>query len=199
VALATDTTTVLHLGCGRKKWDMARLAQYVGLKVRWPEDTRVVHVDAERHLDPDCVFELGADTTLPVPDNSVDLIIAWHMLEHIAGTEAWFRAWEQMYRMLKPKGWLYAESPYYDSIWAWSDPTHVRALSEHSLIFFAQAAYRVKDSMISPYRIKCDFEWLSMPGMERGWIVNTDPTDKRNRMLRFAMQPIKPFRGWWED
>lgn len=193
-----DSFNVLHLGCGRKKWDAPRLLEYVGLQLPMDRQPHVLHVDAETSVDPDVVWELGSRSEL-TSDGHYDLIIAWHMLEHIAGHESWFRAWEQMYALLKPGGMLYAESPYYDSIWAWSDPTHVRALSEHSLVFFNQNSYRIEGSMISPYRIRADFKPVRMPGLEQGWKVITDETDKRNRMLRFAMSPIKPFRGWWED
>ena len=200
MATATSVQTILHLGCGRKKWAAPDLLRYVGLSMP-VDDARVIHVDADPRLEPDLVCDVGFKP-LEIEDNSVDCVIAWHMLEHIGqtgDTELWFAAWEDIYRVLKPSGFLYAESPYYDSIWAWSDPTHVRALSEHSLIFFSQASYRIQENMISPYRIRADFQWARMPGLDKGWAVITDPTDPRNRMLRFAMAPIKPFRGWWED
>ena len=191
-------TRVLHVGCGRRKYGLAKLAEYVGLSASWDEHTEVWHLDADLALNPTLRCTLGTDD-IDLDDDSVDLVIAWHVLEHIKGSDAWFKAWEDLYRVLKPGGWIYAESPYYDSIWAWSDPTHVRAISEHSLIFFSQASYRVPDSMISPYRLRCDFQFLSMPGLEKGWTVITDPGDARNRMLRFAMSAVKPLRPWWED
>jgi cyclopropane fatty-acyl-phospholipid synthase-like methyltransferase len=159
MSTAVDTLQVLHLGCGRKRYAMPELAQYVGLTVNQPAD--VTHLDADARLNPDLVCTLGRDP-IALPDNSVDVIVAWHVLEHIGkqGEIAeWFQFWEEAYRVLKPNGWIYAESPYYTGIWAWSDPTHARALSEHSFIFFAQGAYRQAGSMISPYRIACDFQW----------------------------------------
>jgi SAM-dependent methyltransferase len=192
---------VLHLGCGRKRYDFAELSQHIGLSADF-DTPEMVHLDADARLEPDIVHRLGGPDPLPLDDDSIDLIVAWHVLEHVGQqgeTEGWFRMWEELYRVLKPSGWLYAESPYYDSIWAWSDPTHTRAISEHCFVFFAQAAYRMKDSIISPYRIHCDFQWLGMPGLEKGYAVHTDRTDPRNRMLRFALRPIKPLQPWWED
>lgn len=197
----TATMQILHLGCGRKKYAALELFGYVGLDAPGLADAEVCHVDADPRLEPDVVCTLG-DDALPLPSDSVDAIVAWHVLEHVGTqgrTDAWFRFWEDAYRVLKPGGWIYAESPYYTSIWAWSDPTHTRALSEHSLVFFAQNAYRVPGSMISPYRIACDFSWLAMAGMDKGYTVYADDTDPRNTFIRFALRANKPLKPWWED
>lgn len=191
---------VLHLGCGRKKIDAADLFAYVGLQGMDTADVEILHLDADRRLSPDLVCELGVDP-IPLPDDSVDLVIAWHVLEHI-GTQGqsagWFRFWEDLYRVLTPDGWLYAECPHYTSIWAWSDPTHTRAISEHSFLFFNQDSYRIPGSMISPYRIDCDFQWAGIGGMDKGWVLVPDAQDVRNTSLRFALSARKPLRPWWE-
>lgn len=196
--LATTTQTILHLGCGLKKWPAAELLPYVGLSMD-VAGAEIIHADADPDLTPDMVCDLGHDA-ITLSDNSVDTILAWHVLEHVGQqgeAEQWFRAWEEMYRVLKPGGMLYGESPYYDGIWAWSDPTHTRVISEHSFVFFNQDSYRIESSAISPYRLTCDFQWLGFTGMERGWAVITDPKDSRNRMIRFALQAIKPLTPWW--
>ncbi len=194
---------VLHLGCGRKKWDAERLFPYVGLKLDGP--ATITHLDADADLKPDIVCELGS-RDIPLENDSVDLAIAWHVIEHIPTPgydtqpyKAWFHFWEELYRVLAPDGWIYGESPNYDGIWAWSDPTHVRAMSEASFVFFNQDSYRIPDSAISPYRIRCDFEWLALPGLPDGRTVIVDPKDSRNRMLRFALRARKPLQPWWNS
>lgn len=160
----------------------------------------VTHLDADHALEPDYLCTLGRDR-IPCDDDTFDLVIAWHVLEHVGRqgeTTEWFQCWEELYRVLAPNGWVYGESPYYDSIWAWSDPTHTRALSEHSFVFFAQDSYRVAESAISPYRIRCDFGWLGLGSLPHGHHVITHPTDSRVRSMRFAMVARKPFVGWWE-
>jgi hypothetical protein len=109
-----------------------------------------------------------------------------------------FSFWEDLYRVLKPKGWLYAECPHYTGIWAWSDPTHTRAISEHSFTFFNQDAYRIPGSMISPYRVQCDFQFASVGAMSEGFKVLT-AQDARDKALRFALAARKPLKPWWED
>jgi hypothetical protein len=197
----TPRATLLHLGCGRKRYDAAALADYVGLTLDASAAVDVVHLDADPALAPDLVCRLGAEP-IPLADDSVDVMVAWHVLEHIGRqgeTTEWFAFWEDAYRVLKPDGWIYAESPYYSGIWAWSDPTHARALSEHAFVFFAQRAYRIPGSMISPYRIRCDFEPMPMGGMPQGFRVYADPADRRNTLIRIALRAQKPLAPWWED
>lgn len=191
---------ILHLGCGRKTWDAARLLRYVGLTVKDPTAIEILHLDRDARLAPDLVCDLGRDV-IPLPDDSVDAIIAWHVFEHVGKqgeTAEWFALWEEMYRVLKPNGWIYGEVPHYTSIWAWSDPEHTRALSESSFVFFMQEHYR-NDTAISPYRIRCDFAWNPMPGMARGYLIGRPSDDGRVVSLRFALRAIKPLRVWWED
>lgn len=197
---AVATKTFLHIGCGRKKWPLPELLRYVGLSMD-TEGAEVIHSDADERLDPDMVLRLGGQP-IRLPDNSVDVILAWHVLEHVGRqgeTSLWFDAWQEMYRVLKPGGLLYGESPNFDGIWAWSDPTHTRAISRHSFVFFSQDSYRVPNSAISPYRIHADFQWAGMPGMPAGYAEIVDPQDDTNRLLRFALSAKKPFKGWWED
>jgi SAM-dependent methyltransferase len=173
----------------------------VGLQGMDASEVNVIHLDADARLQPDLVCRLGVDP-IPVADNSVDLVIAWHVLEHIGTqgvTAGWFEFWEDLYRVLKPEGWLYAECPYYAGIWAWSDPTHTRAISEHSFLFFNQDAYRIPGSMISPYRLNCDFNFVRMGGMDQGFTVLTGERDTREQSIRFALRARKPLRPWWED
>jgi SAM-dependent methyltransferase len=197
---------ILHVGCGRRKVSAIELAQYVGLAMDGLESAEVIHLDAREDLNPDVVCVLGEEP-LPFEDDAFDLVIAWHVLEHIGrqginagwleGTDADF--WPELYRVLKPKGWLYAESPYRGSRWEWADPTHTRSMSEDAIIYAMQDSYRYKGSMISPFRPLCDFKWFGMGGMEKGWALVHDQQDSRNTNIRFALKAEKPLRPWWED
>ena len=193
--------TLLHVGCGRKAGHTAaQLFDNAGLRFGDADDYRVITLDARGDLGADHVCRLGVDP-LPLDADSVDLIYAWHVLEHVGRqgeTGVWFFCWEEFYRVLKPGGLILLSCPYWDSIWAWSDPTHTRALSEHSFVFFAQRAYQVPGSMISPYRIRCDFEPAMAPGLPKGWDILRDEHDPRSRSLRMLLHAIKPLRPWWE-
>jgi SAM-dependent methyltransferase len=193
--------TLLHVGCGRKAhWTAQQLMEGAGLSLPVSDDYRVVTLDARGDLGVDHVCALG-EQPIPLADDSVDLIYAWHVLEHVGKqgeSAAWFACWEEFYRVLKADGLVVLSSPYYDSIWAWSDPTHTRAISEHSFVFFDQRAYRVPGSMISPYRVACDFQMQPVTGIPKGWDVLRDEQDARSRSIRALLRAVKPLQPWWE-
>ncbi len=88
----------LNLGCGldvREGWVNVD-------KYPWPG---VVVVDVERHL--------------PFSDETFDYILASHVLEHVIRFD---ETWEEIYRVLKPRGILDIRVPYgYNT-----DPFHIR-------------------------------------------------------------------------
>lgn len=168
---------VLHLGCGRKGRD---------LPVPVPPDAEIITLDADGRLGPDVLCVLGRER-LPLPDDSIDLAVAWHVLEHIGdpgSSGAWFDFWEDLYRVLTPNGRLMFEAPHWQSVWAWADPTHVRVLSPEALVFFDQDNYRIPGSAISPYRIACDF----VPG----------PYRRVGEHFQGMLTARKPLQVWWE-
>ena len=178
---------VLHLGSGRK-----------GQTLETEGDVEVVTLDADARLNPNLVCTLGQQS-IPLPDDSVDVIIAVHVLEHIGrqgDVTEWFYFWEDLYRVLVPNGQCHFESPWYNSVWAWGDPSHTRVLSPESFLFFSQDSYRIPESPISPYRINCDFV------CNAEFKVNVDPRLKERESITgfsgtlIARKPLKP---WWKD
>lgn len=180
--------TVLHLGCGR---------QAVRDVNRW---ARVITLDADARLKPDVVCSLGRDA-IPLDENSVDVAIAQHVLEHIGHqgeTAHWFYFWEELYRVLRPGGLVRFESPLASSTWAWADPSHTRALSPESFVFLDQEAYRLPGSSISPFRIRCDFELFGICN----YIADVNPAVRaKEQFSHFSgvLRARKPLRPWWES
>ncbi len=165
---------ILHLGCGRSA------------PLQSPD--KVVTLDADARLNPDIVCCLGKDP-IPLPDDSVDTAVAFHVLEHIGvqgDTREWFYFWEELYRVLKPEGRLEFFSPLWDSVWAWADPSHTRVLSPECFMFMSQANYRIERSTISPYRINCDFVPIRFSKEETGNFAG-------------ILIAKKPLQAWWND
>lgn len=193
---APNAVRVLHLGCGRKGHDVPYITEPIA---------SVVSLDADPFLKPDLVCQLGVDP-IPLPDNSIDVAVANHVLEHIGKqgeTTEWFAFWEDLYRVLTPGGELRLESPLYDSVWAWADPTHTRALSPQAFLYFSQLSYRQVGSAISPYRIRCDFRPKQVPG-QLVWQGYRDPNPEiaeAERVSHFSgsLVAVKPLQPWWED
>jgi hypothetical protein len=194
---------VLHLGCGRKQ----RLEQLppitcftaAGDEVRPP--IRLVNLDGMAHAGAHLTATLGADA-IALPDDSVDLMIASHVLEHIGRQgelAGWFQFWGEVYRVLKSGGRLQFLSPYYTSQWCWGDPTHSRAIGEFCFLYLNQDSYRIpaEQTAIPDYRPPCDLQLL------RWRLVADTDTQTRQREGRSHIEGVlvarKPFRPYWED
>jgi SAM-dependent methyltransferase len=129
--------TRLNLGCGRA-----------------PEPG-FVNVDKRGGAGADVVFDLeacGYDAQIPLPgnggpenpfpDDSVDAILASHVLEHIWQLIPLMR---ELHRVLKVGGHLCIVVPYASSDDAVEDPTHVRFFTERSFMYFDKRLYEKPD------------------------------------------------------
>ncbi len=200
---AAPAMTILQLGCGRKK----TLAS-IGFRMTDPDGTpyddlsavTLVNLDMLPAVEPDVLCELGVDP-ISLPDNSVDLVIALHVLEHIGRQGEigpWFYFWQELYRVLKPNGAITFECPYYSSLWAWADPTHTRAISEMSFLYLNQDAYAAPGTAMPDYRPEFDFvqaEALSIiPD-------HTNPDVRAREPVSFIKGRLlarKPLTRYWE-
>ena len=179
---------ILHIGSGRKGRDLPVIVE--------PE-AKIITLDADASLNADITCTLGIQP-IPLSDNSIDQVVAWHVLEHIGRqgeTKEWFFFWEEIYRILIPGGQVQFECRLYSSLWAWSDPGHTRALSPYSFIFFDQDSYRIPNSAISPFRINCDFKSLGFEGVAD----SNAQIQQQEKMSHFRgiLQARKPLQSWW--
>lgn len=192
--------TVLHLGCGRRKSAADLGMEFkVGDNLDEPYTGTVtwLNLDGNPDVMPDVLCVLGRDH-IPLPDNSVNLVVAQHVIEHIGEigkTEAWFYFWEELYRVMKPNGRVQFECPYHTSLWAWADPTHVRPISEYTFLYLNQDAYTVGGS-IPDYRPKFDFQLMT-------WQLRPDSNaDVRAKEAASHINGIlvarKPLNPYWE-
>lgn len=81
----------------------------------------------------------GADITydlndgIPLPDNSVGVLNASHVLEHLKDP---IKSMREIHRVLAHGGWAMIEVPSTDGRGAWQDPTHVSFWNEHSFWYY---------------------------------------------------------------
>ena len=111
----------LNLGCGYNKL---------------PE---FINIDNRASLLPDVTCDLSE--SIPFKDSSVDEIIAKDFLEHIPIGKT-VHVIEEMYRVLKRGGFLYAMTPSTDGRGAFQDPTHVSFWNKNSWLYYMDDAYR---------------------------------------------------------
>ncbi|MFN7088329.1 MAG: methyltransferase domain-containing protein, partial [Candidatus Paceibacteria bacterium] len=81
----------------------------------------------------DFVWDLEKYPWEPFKDDSVEEVYVSHYAEH---TKDLMKFMDEIWRICIPDAKVTIIGPYYTSIRAWQDPTHTRALSEATWIYF---------------------------------------------------------------
>jgi SAM-dependent methyltransferase len=122
-----------------------------------------------------------------LPDSNFDEVHAYEVLEHLGSqgdAQAFFRHFAEIWRVLKPDGFLCATTPSRYSPWLWGDPGHKRVILPQSLTFLDQTQYtaQVGVTMMSDYRnmYRADFK-----------IIQAQDDKVFNRIV---LQAVKPSR-----
>lgn len=75
---------------------------------------------------------------IPLPDNSVGVINASHILEHLYDKN---KIMSEIYRVLVHGGWAFIDVPSTDGRGAFQDPTHVSYWNENSFLYYTDANF----------------------------------------------------------
>jgi len=99
----------------------------------------------------------------PFGDKSVYEFNCEHYVEHIPiilqdGSYGLNRFMEEVYRCLMDKGTIRICAPYYMSQECWQDPTHTRAITDRTFLYYNQ---KVTEGTLDHYMPKCNFEIVS--------------------------------------
>lgn len=122
-------------------------------------------------------------------DEMFDEVHAYEVLEHLGSQgddRAFFSHFSEIWRILKPDGFLCATVPSRYSPWLWGDPSHRRLINEESLSFLDQDNYAqldgAKPTPMSDFRrlYRADFR-----------IVQRQDNHKQ---FFFILQAVKPSR-----
>ena len=92
--------------------------------------------------------------------NSVDEIWCSHFVEHTTNLIAFM---DEMHRIMAPSAIATLTAPYYTSMRAWQDPTHTRAITDATFVYF-DAAWRKREKL-DHYQIAADFEQIEVKHM----------------------------------
>lgn len=118
-----------------------------------------------------------------------------HFVEHIpitlsSGENGLIKFMEEAWRCLMPGGTIRIVAPYYSSIEAWQDPTHVRAISERTFVYFDQKA--MDAASLKHYGIKANFEAIS-----RIYRLHKEcesySEERRNYMIKYYWNVVQEF------
>ena len=100
----------------------------------------------------------------PFKDNSIKEIFCSHYLEHVPRGDGYndplFQFMDEIYRILKPGGLARFVCPYYTSVRAVQDPTHLRFISEPMFQYFNQDWRKL--NKLEHYPVKCNFNIIKL-------------------------------------
>lgn len=131
----------------------------------------------------DMVYDLNDG--IPLPDNSVGVLNASHIIEHLHDKQ---KIMAEIYRVLAPGGWAFIEVPSTDGRGAFQDPTHVSYWNENSFLYYTNRylAQFIDNTNIrfQSYRMQTWFpnEWLKSINVcvTTAWLVAV-----KNNIQRF--------------
>jgi len=161
----------LDLGCGGTPRNPYRQSQVFGVDIAPNITAEGVEIrKGNLALDP-----------IPFPENHFSSVSAYDFLEHVPrilptldmrGTRFPFiELMNEVWRVLKPGGLFYAQTPAFPHQAAFQDPTHVNVITKHSHIYFTRPQLMAK-----MYGYHGDFELI-----------------RRVRVIpKFEWEPIKP-------
>jgi predicted SAM-dependent methyltransferase len=95
-------------------------------------------------------------------------------------SEGLFKFMDEVYRILVPKGKIRVIAPYYTSIRAIQDPTHVRSIGEVTFMYFNKEWRKVNG--LDHYSIKCDFDFTYWYNVQQEFLT------KHEEQRNFAMK-----------
>lgn len=155
----------LLIGCGN---DRRKKISFKEISADWSD---LVTLDVDAGVNPDVVHDLNV---LPYPfaDSTFGEIHAYECLEHCGRQGDWrffLDQFGELWRILKPGGYLIATVPMWDSPWAWADPGHTRVIAKASLVFLNREEYtQVGTTAMTDYRpwLTCDFVTIAVTETE---------------------------------
>lgn len=93
---------------------------------------------------PDVIHNLEL-VPYPWPTNHFDEVHGYEVLEHLGQQgdfRSFFAQFQEIWRILKPGGYLCGTSPAVGSPWLWGDPGHTRAIQPESFAYLNQEVCR---------------------------------------------------------
>jgi hypothetical protein len=125
-----------------------------------------INVDSDPECNPQHCFDL-TKSNWPIETDSIDEVIAEHVLEHLEGTEGYLTFWKELYRVCKTDAIIRIEVPHWNHETFFHDPTHVRPITPIGIAMFDQQ--RNQEGLISGdketklgFMCKVDFQMLGI-------------------------------------
>lgn len=133
------------------------------------------------------IFTSIGDVYWRLKDNVFAEVHAYEVLEHLGSqgdVTSFFGDFDELWRVLKPGGWLCATVPSRFSVWMWGDPGHRRAVLPTQLPFLCRPNYGgLGRSPMSDYRSYFVGDWD---------VIYTYDNDETHSFILQAVKPARP-------
>lgn len=167
---------------------------------RYPD---FLNVDNDPLTTPDILCDMGKDK-LPLEDNSVDEVMALHILEHIPG-EQFFHLLKELYRVCVDSAIIHIEVPHYRHDDFFGDPSHVRPFTIETFKMFSKKYNQFcidQYGASSPFgiRLDVDFEvidWDYLYDAEYMDLLNSMSDQERNLFIKTSANVIRTIKVEW--
>ena len=117
-------------------------------------------------------------TPWPFADHAVEEVWCSHFVEHTPNLIGFMN---ELYRIMAPGAIATIIAPYYTSMRAWQDPTHLRAITDATFVYF-DATWRKREGL-DHYPIRTDFEQIEVRhAIHPDWSASTSDE------VRYAMK-----------
>ncbi len=124
----------------------------------------------------------------PFEDNSVDEIFCSHYIEHTPDLISFAN---ELYRIMKVGARAEIIAPYYSSIRAWQDPTHLRAISENTYLYFSKEWRTI--NKLDHYPITADFDFECNYHLDQDWQGKSD--DEVRFAIKYYINVVSDIRA----
>lgn len=148
----------INIACGQNKQE-----GYIGIDKVKTECTDIVH-----NLD---------EFPWPFPDNYADEVMCSHYVEHVRDLISFM---DEIWRITKVGGKVTIIAPYYSSMRATQDPTHVRSICEASFLYYNKV-WR-EQNKLDHYGIKSNFDF------SYGYQLNPEWANRSQEARDFAIK-----------
>ena len=121
---------------------------------------------------------------IPLPDNSVGVINASHVLEHLKDP---IKSMKEIYRVLCDGGWAFIEVPSTDGRGAFQDPTHVSFWNENSFWYYTRRdkAQFIRNNTIKFQEFRLDtIWWQDNIAVTSAWLCTIKSNTRRPHPVR---------------
>ena len=149
-----------------------------------------LNVDMDAKCNPDFLFDIENDTW-PFEDNSVEFVIAHHILEHIG--EGYFHFIKELYRICKPNAVIDIKVPHHRHDSFATDPSHKRPILEDSFYMFSKKYNDFiieSDSPISTlaHQLDVDFEMFEVQEVMEEYYADLLKDESEEYIKRFVKE-----------